>query len=66
MSRLLISPVSGSGPSPHGEGGLKYQRALFARCPPRPSPHGEGGLKSAEAVIQSPGTGVPPHTGRVD
>ena len=37
-----------SGPSPHGEGGLKYAHSCTRRPYLCPSPHGEGGLKCNE------------------
>ena len=41
-NRIFIA----TGPSPHGEGGLKSRCQVFQGITPqRPSPHGEGGLK---------------------
>ena len=44
---IVAVPLRPGGPSPHGEGGLKFvSAAVLYLMPHRPSPHGEGGLKS--------------------
>ena len=62
-----ISSLSALSPSPHGEGGLKYE-AIFqiGNLTDCPSPHGEGGLKCTFCKPIGGKGGVPPHTGRVD
>ena len=44
--QIFGQPDTWQGPSPHGEGGLKYpSQDTGLGDAERPSPHGEGGLK---------------------
>ena len=54
-------------PSPHGEGGLKYDlQDGLEESGWSPSPHGEGGLKWRRSENEAAAGDVPPRTGRVD
>ena len=43
-----------NGPSPHGEGGLKWRWVGALHSPFGPSPHGEGGLKFGLSLAALP------------
>ena len=57
---MVVAPGSWTdqGPSPHGEGGLKYPEPDTLKTVVSPSPHGEGGLKCP------PHRGINPETPR--
>ena len=55
-----------SGPSPHGEGGLKFKCPPDATCPSKSLPTRGGWIEIILSVDIEQQLSVPPHTGRVD
>ena len=55
-----------SGPSPHGEGGLKYTAQADQRQAQESLPTRGGWIEIHRPLQTFPPKDVPPHTGRVD